>query len=333
MVPFSGATAASVRALKAKLERARTRPAWNVARTVMMRLPLLRGALRMIYRVCYRDDVWMHVMNRRARRHLVANRPRLDDVQARAVEDLRRDGIAVLPVDRLLGPGAFEALRGDAMPFFDGSETRSQIDSGRSQARKYWVVRVSPPFDLTSRLVRFAVDERVLAIVNSYLGVAARLKNFELWWNMVVPAAEPVISSQMWHRDYDDKRLVKAFLYLNDVGETSGPFSFLRGTHPGGRHGHVYPNVPPEGSYPGERQVEACVPADEARVCTGPAGALVLCDTVGFHRGGRPSAKDRILYTVTWASDAAVEPDLYPRGPKDGADRLGPMARYAIRAG
>ena len=42
------------------------------------------------------------------------------------------------------------------------------------------------------------------------------------------------------------------------------------------------------------------------RVCTGPPKTMILADTVGFHRGGKPTAGQRILITFTYTSGSPI---------------------------
>ncbi len=39
---------------------------------------------------------------------------------------------------------------------------------------------------------------------------------------------------------------------------------------------------------------------------TGPAGTMILADTRGYHRGGKPMVGRRILITLTYTSGAPI---------------------------
>jgi len=158
------------------------------------------------------------------------------------------------------------------------------------------------------------------------------LKSFELWNNQPVDPASKETASMQWHRDYDDHKIVKVFLYLVDVDEQMGPFTYLRETQPGARFGHLFPSRPPEGAVPPKADVERLVPAAQLQQCTGKKGSFIICDTTGLHRGGRSTTKSRILFTLTYASDAAIDPDKYTLGEnaRDFA-RLSRAARFALR--
>ena len=100
------------------------------------------------------------------------------------------------------------------------------------------------------------------------------------------PEAAERISSQRWHRDYNDKHLLKVFLYLVDVDETMGPFQFVAGSQPGGPYDDAWGWQPLGQNYPTEKELESRIPASAVQTFTGPAGTLLFCNTAGFHRGG-----------------------------------------------
>ena len=49
------------------------------------------------------------------------------------------------------------------------------------------------------------------------------------------------------------------------------------------------------------QKVDEAVDPEDVKTFTAPAGALVLCNTSGFHRGGFATAKPRVLATATYA--------------------------------
>jgi hypothetical protein len=44
------------------------------------------------------------------------------------------------------------------------------------------------------------------------------------------------------------------------------------------------------------------LPKESWITCTGPANTMIIADTVGFHRGGKPTKGTRILITFTYTS-------------------------------
>ena len=109
-----------------------------------------------------------------------------------------------------------------------------------------------------------------------------------------------------WHRDPEDLKLVKAFIYLSDVDEQCGPFTYVPKTHPFGarnvKAARLEKNTRVE-----ESRMSGTFPPEAWRVCTGPANTMILADTVGYHRGGKPLAGRRILITFSYTSGIPIE--------------------------
>ena len=103
-------------------------------------------------------------------------------------------------------------------------------------------VRVRPGKEFVVRLQSYGVElgpddpwfravssQRLLDIANAYLEMWSKLEYVDVWYSVPQPAAAERISSQRWHRDYNDKHLLKVFLYLVDVDEDMGPFQYVAG--------------------------------------------------------------------------------------------------------
>ena len=124
--------------------------------------------------------------------------------------------------------------------------------------------------------------------------------------------------------------MLKAFIYLSDVDESAGPFTYVIGSTYGKRYGRLFPQHPPLGSYPPEGAVEAAVSPEHVRVMTGQAGTVIFCDTTGIHRGGYATGRERLMFTAFYAAPSYIDPQWY-RIP-DGLDlsSLAPQARFAL---
>ena len=178
--------------------------------------------------------------------------------------------------------------------------------------------------------LRFGVDRRLLDIANSYLGMWSKLEYVDVWYTP--PAGEEERrSSQRWHRDFNDRHLLKAFLYLVDVDEQTGPFEYVPRSAPGGELDKLWPWRPLGENYPPEDELAERIDGRSVTF-TAPKGTLIFCNTSGFHRGGFASGKPRVLATFTWDSPAslkALSERNYTFAPRNGA-ALTDAQRYAL---
>ena len=75
-------------------------------------------------------------------------------------------------------------------------------------------------------LVDFALSETLLAPATQYLGMVPYLTRVDLVYS-VSRGTDEKIESQLFHLDHEGLRQLKYFIYLYDVGEPEGPFTFL----------------------------------------------------------------------------------------------------------
>ncbi len=151
----------------------------------------------------------------------------------------------------------------------------------------------------------------VLETAGLFLGCKPTIDNIGTWWSFADRAEAK--GTQWFHRDWDNIRSFKLFLYLTDVGEEDGAFEFVAT------------------SQSDERLVEierisddrlAAVMGDlPVKRMVGPAGTLFMADTFGIHRGRLPGANPRLLLTAQygiWRTPHAPPRPFLPR--RDGFD-------------
>ena len=249
--------------------------------------------------------------NRASRRRFASDRPVLDDVQRRIVAELEDQGFSLLTFSELFtDEDVWGEIEDQASRFV--SETESALKTNREALRvragKEFVVRqlsYGVELGLDDAWFRTCASHRMLDVANTYLGLWSKLEYVDLWYSVPQPEDADRIASQRWHRDFNDRRLVKAFLYLVDVDEGNGPFQYVQGSAPGGPHGDAWPWRPLGENYPPEDELEQRI-RDDARVFTGAKGTLLFCNTAGFHRGGFATERPRVLATATYSSPASL---------------------------
>ncbi|MDP3727811.1 MAG: hypothetical protein Q8R35_04230 [bacterium] len=294
--------------------------------------------------------IWYYVLNREPRRRWRSIGFTPGERERTIAATVARDGIAVLHITDLFPASVLDKLiahttervgriGGGAAARSAGNRVTlgSGIFSGNT--KKYqkdflvdlWGEGDPPPLDTENSFIRLALDEHILGIVGTYLGLCPRFLFSSLLSTLVRPPGMSEQYSQRWHRDPEDRKMAKMFLYLTDVEESgAGPFTYVKGSQRGGRFGHLFPQHPPVGSYPPPGAVERAVPPDAIQTCFGKTGTLIFCDTTGLHRGGYSTTKERIMFTASYVSNASTHPARYLRPAPSALAALRPLARYAI---
>lgn len=245
-----------------------------------------------------------------------------------AADDFARDGIVGL-ADLVSPAEAAEMLRYfEACPNVTRQETVLHHDVKD-------VVRAPHVF-------RIATDPRILAVASRHIGAPATMVQMDAWWSL--PEREEPHGAQVFHRDRDDFRSCKFFLYLSDVTTGDGPHIFVRGSH---RPEGVTSALTAMGALPEKtplffkgngREVAHLIDdvfGASVLEITGSAGTCFLENTFGFHRGKVPKTGRRCIFQVLYAGipyperlDRWTEANLAAL-PSDCATT--PLARHAVR--
>jgi len=265
---------------------------------------LERTGVRTTYRL--HDRV---LSNPGSRRRFLAHRPVLDAGQAGVVDELRGQGFCALPFTALFPQAQWEELEADATGWTDGVERRVAEGVGADalpEEKPYWRRHRDEAITLASPWLRLAASRRLLDIVNSYLGMWSKLSHADQWYSPALGPTTERVGAMRWHRDYNDRHVVKVFVYLSDVDDRAGPLEYVPGSAGNGAHADEWPWQPLGEVYPDQSEVAQRIPASATHTFTGPAGTMIFCDTSGFHRGGHVTERARKLWVFHYVSPAAL---------------------------
>jgi hypothetical protein len=239
----------------------------------------------------------------------------------RILYDLNRDGIAKTSVSRLLEDtssydelvSTVERIEIDLSEDLDAA--RAQVDNSGEVGSKTFMLELLgryPTLDPQCVFARFALQPAILQIANAYFGMYTRLRYYNVWHT--IASGSPARESQLWHRDREDYLILKMFLYLSDVDEGAGPFTYAKGTHPKGNRrqeaeyfleGNVKRSTD-------EQMSAAAAPASWIKGI-GPKGTIIFADTRGYHKGGLARERDRLMYTCMFTSQASQSQEFLRR--------------------
>lgn len=211
--------------------------------------------------------------------------PMLDAVQEEVVAGLERHGVFVTSLDALRVRDSARLLRrGQALADGYADEARRRVAGGTDFV-------IVPPELIAADADFFAwgLQDRLLDIVEAYVGLPIAYDGVSL--NYTVADGREV-STRKWHRDWEDRRMLKIAVYLNDVDGEGGPFQLIRRADAG--------QSDADGFFYGladdrelARRLGDLTPGDVAS-CEGSAGTVFFADTARFFHRGKPAiARDR----------------------------------------
>ena len=246
-------------------------------------------------------------------------------VERRIIQDLTNYGIAMAHCDELFpGENIFEELKKCTGKLRVEKQNMNSSEEKLSKPFLTNLFEPTPFINFENPFHCFAAHPNIVNIVNGYFEMYAKLYYLTLNLTTPVDASKEAIASQRWHRDPEDRKMCKVFLYLNDVDESAGPFMYLTKSRYGLKYGALFPQKPPIGVYPDAAILEKAIAKEDIKICTGRAGTIIFCDTSGLHKGGYAIQKERIMFTAGYRTNGAVTPNRI-RYPKEYPQKLDAM--------
>jgi hypothetical protein len=300
-------------------------------------------AKRQAYRACQKlDFTWRYVANLKPALEYRRIHTAVSDFNNRVMADLKNNGIAITSVQELLGNSSLftelqaAVLNREASLAAELETTRHNPNT--NERHKTYVVSLlgpSPRLDINDIFVQFALQREILNIAINYFGMLVKLRAYNVWHNFATGTAPR--ASQLWHRDSEDRAVVKVFVYLTDIDERAGPLCYASGTHAQGsvKIEPPFTIVKEHNSYvprSDDVQMKQAVPESKWVSAVGPKGTIVFADTQGYHKGGWVLDHERILYFCMFASQACTDPEAFQRKDFSLPSDLDPSVTFAIAA-
>jgi hypothetical protein len=235
----------------------------------------------------------------------------LSSLQQNILTDLREKGYCMVNVDEIFGEGYYvKNLKPVAAKVKEKLNRELQDGNGNRYKRgKDFVARFydeKTPVSFDDKINELVLNDFFYDLAVKHLGTQPRITNIDYWLN--IPKPDAPRSSQKWHRDYEDLKLLKVFLYLGDVTPESGPLSYVESSQYNGKFGELFPRNFPNGVVVEDDIINAQFRNNEQKTFTLKDGTLVFADTSGLHKGGHCISEERFLFTFTYTTFAGISP-------------------------
>lgn len=258
----------------------------------------------------YHPLYWRFLLNPVTSLKYRLNKPRLNEIQRSALHTLNRDGVVAIPFSELFGDNAlFDKLAAFYNAYQQANNDEIEEHRKSRNSNKPYSYTIADKFKILSTsnpMFEIASHHKLFDVVNSYLGMKASLRACDIWQTFV--ATSGPVRSQNWHRDPEDFRLIKVFIYLNDVDDTAGPFFYAKGSHTKGarfKDPVWFREKNHHNNRSTDEEVDKVVPRSEWFKAVGKAGTIIIADTRGLHKGGFATEKERILFNCMYVSPSS----------------------------
>jgi hypothetical protein len=208
--------------------------------------------------------------------------PQLSGIPNGIVSDLIRTGISQAPLDDLDIPEASEVVSlAEQLVTRDIGYFNSQASDGI----QFLMLR-SADIAANPQLYLFGLHPLLLDIAEAYIGLPVAYDGVSIQYTVADGRA---VATRDWHRDREDRKMLKIAIYLNDVDASGGPFQLHPGISSSAREYRFLYSLTPE-----ERMKLEAGAMGEPVECDGPRGTAVFADTARyFHRGKPALGQDR----------------------------------------
>jgi Phytanoyl-CoA dioxygenase (PhyH) len=221
----------------------------------------------------------------------------MNDQTRAVVQKLSDDGLCFLPTLHLSGDDLaliFKHLAGKpVIDLYDGETSflvEKEIPAPYSKLsyKAEDILSCAP-------LLRLANAPLILNAVSQILGARPSIAAYQAWWTLGEnnTSGSHVHHDDVYHRDVDDWRFIKLFVYLTDTNERSGAHNFVLKSHTNAhftRRGAI-----------SDEDVNNTFPASDVRTITGSAGTVFLENTWGIHRPLLATEGRRLIFSVLYS--------------------------------
>ena len=145
-------------------------------------------------------------------------------------------------------------------------------------------------------IILWGVEERLLNIIENYIEMPVRYYGAGVRREIANGKSTDV---RQWHRDTEDRRMIKIIIYLNDVNIDGGPFEYVSKLLTSSSSQTLKYNS----GFVSDQKMKSAVPLSDWKPCTGSYGTVVFADTSNvFHRAKAPVGSDRFSITYNYTS-------------------------------
>jgi hypothetical protein len=191
-------------------------------------------------------------------------------------------------------------------------------DSDKNPPEIYTVTHI-PAFN------NWGSEQRLLNILENYIGLPVAYHGVQIRKDFINANQ---FSTMLWHRDSEDRRIVKIIIYLNDVEKEHGPFEYVPASLTSINNPNfyrLYRKIYNSGI--DDEQLNKIVPKSAWKSCTGAAGTVIIADTQRLLHHGTVRTQERSTLFFAYTSNPAKRPALCTQYwdetfPKPNLDKL-----------
>lgn len=211
------------------------------------------------------------------------------------LDSLENTGVHITSLDKLKLPSV--------PAFLESARTVGHELCGmeKEKSGKSYVIHAAEGQILSQpALLLFGLEEFFLNLAMAYMGRPVAYRGLTFRRDL---ADGQETETRLWHKDFEDRRIMKVIVYAKDVDLDCGPFEYIskrdfpRFKRPKSVNGRIL-----------DEDMDALVPKSKWMPCTGPLGTVIIVDTCGVYHRGRVPKKDRLAIFHAYNSTTPLMP-------------------------
>jgi hypothetical protein len=229
------------------------------------------------------------------------NLPVIEDKDRQIFESLNRDGIYITSLAEL-GLASTPQLLNAANRLLPTMGT-TQYNIAAKNLPEIYIVTDLPSF------YNWGKEPRILNIIENYLSLPVAYHGVHLRKDF---ANENQFATLLWHRDVEDRRVLKIIVYLSDVEEKHGPFEYVPLSYTSKTQLNYYRIQRKIHSTAGinDETLNKIVPKSAWKSCLGPAGTVIFADTRRLLHHGTLRSEERSTLFFVYTANPPKQPSL-----------------------
>ncbi len=221
------------------------------------------------------------------------DRANFNDVPTKALSDLQKAGLHHL--GSLLSHSEVMDVAGwlKKQPVEDGYRSNwPEFLPESDQRRPDCHVAFHRPEDVIAapHLLALANRHSILAVAEDFLGCKPTIGYLAAWWSY--PTNTGPQQAENFHRDLDDWRFLKLFVYLSDVGAKNGPHIYVQ-------HSAHRPVLNDIRRFT-ENEVSVAIGVENILTLKASAGVGFIENTFGIHKAQQPTTGLRLMFQAVY---------------------------------
>ncbi len=226
--------------------------------------------------------------------------PPLDNQGQFIVDTLRQSGTCILPLAELK-LSTTKQMMGKAFSLAD----KLKISSPFNQLENCEISPDKEDFQEFPEFLWWALETKLLDIIENYIELPILYQGYALRRSVANGQYSGV---RRWHIDWEDRRVIKIIIYLNDVEAGGGPYEYIeRDKTVAAIKTLNYYNL----GFLSDAEMSEALLSTDLTACLGKQASLIISDTSSvFHRAQPPINQDR--YSITFCYTSASPLVIWP---------------------